>query len=1587
MSVAHTFLFAVGSSMTTWGKLSELPGVARDIDKVFDALVDGGPGFGLADRSRSVKLLDKGAREVKERWEEFIEAIEIDALVVFFFAGHGALVGEHDLRLLLADSERSRKDESTLSVLQVIRMLENKGVAEWAVILDCCESGEATRDMAIQGARNRTNGGSLIVCATRSGSAWETSEHGGRFTSHLTYAIRTGSCMPPGAEFVDILHAATWAKDQLPGPRPLVDHWGSGDMRVARILPTMVGIGHLQLSEVPSRRDAVKVDPSSIARFVEALREHTEDVLEWNATLPSGARIPQPEFERLLERLEDPEAHVTALLGEGGSGKSALMATLGKELEQRQIRVLGIRLDRLPKAVDTLEKFQQYLDLSIPLPDAAARFATLGRVVVILDQLDALCEFMTERSARLAVITRTIQALANIENVHTIVVCRPFEYQHDIRLHRVNPEAVVLELPPWERVEPHVVAAGVEPAILSEELKDELRRPQVLHTFLRLLADGFEASQLTTYHAMRRLLWNNHVGLPNYERRKEALYGLARWMANHEEQARPLVQMDRYAIELSLLESAGWISVEKQSRVRFRHQSLFDFVLARSVIESGSSLMQVMLEAQGLWIRRRVWSVLAYLRDDNKKHYRREFEDLWEAPSLRRHLKYLLLDFLGQVKETEAFELRLMQQALGDATFKVSAWKAAGRGSAWFNHLCDHELTHQMQDAEAYHRAYPLLIRALDVRPDRVLPLLQAHWTTDRKKAALAARVLESVKAKIDGLASLAENIAAQLGFSSDPMWMESLILALQQIDPDVAYATLSRAFETSVQVWYSLHPDYFREQVEGMRAARPDVFGGNTVASEREVARFRREQLCRIIESDTHFSQLDATLTECEGDAAIFLRHVMPPLREALEHIAISEFERWTYAYSINWPDSSHRSHHTLISAVSTAVEALAEQDADAFADFLQRHETSESATVHHVLLIGLAIAAKRRPELVSQYLKSDPRRLVIGTIQRLASGTITLLKTVARFLSGEDQESLATLIRDWRPAAKAVTPDRRRAELMSARRHRLALLQCLDRAQLSKVTRADIEQLERAFPGETTDTIIKPRFTGARAIESSMSSKQMEKASDDAILGFFGELPDSTNWDHPRRFMAGGSVEASRELANLAKADPQRGLTLARRFDPSTHERPVGMILEAVAEAGVDADQLLACFREAEVRGFRSPEYREHACRALSLLAERDGEYGLPNDICATLNSWLEEGPYDRDASSVADLKLRPDQAIIYNSFGHTHLPNGSYPILSCLFAGLLRRKPPDFDAWLTTLAAHLERNDSPRTWKTLAHKLLGWVVRANKEKATNFLLRLFEVYPELRDDATGLRLIDQLQNFLPHETVLKWIESLRSAGDEWHAQAFGEFLVLRAWHLEDDPWTRDQLEAVFTLSPPFDPHTAAIRSGVALMTAELIRSEIKDESLVPRLIRLAPAQEPSVSAALGQAVSVMMNQGHSPQGEDLLRCLVLYPAHLVQHHTSNLIEMMTVYLGHQTALVADLCEQILTVTKGRISDYKELLNLIVTIQDEPGFLDRGLDLFEQACDLEVLGIDDLLNEHNELLRTPPRSIRRRQKRKKNA
>jgi hypothetical protein len=84
-----------------------------------------------------------------------------------------------------------------------------------------------------------------------------------------------------------------------------------------------------------------------------------------------------------------------------------------------------------------------------------------------------------------------------------------------------------------------------------------------------------------------------------------------------------------------------------------------------------------------------------------------------------------------------------------------------------------------------------------------------------------------------------------------------------------------------------------------------------------------------------------------------------------------------------------------------------------------------------------------------------------------------------------------------------------------------------------------------------------------------------------------------------------------------------------------------------------------------------------------------------------------------------------------------------------------------------------------------------------------------------------------------------------------------------------------------------------------------------------------------------------------------------------------------MMVTYLSRCPTLVVDLGEKLLELTRGRAPD---LLDLIVTVQDLDGFLERGLNLFERACDLEMHGAEDILDDHGDLVKTSPQVSRRR-------
>ena len=89
--------------------------------------------------------------------------------------------------------------------------------------------------------------------------------------------------------------------------------------------------------------------------------------------LPRKKRLPcRPELQQIADLVATERSSATVLLGLPGSGKSALLARLGKSLQERGLAVLAIKADRLPNTLDTPLKLAEALDLPVT-PDSRVR--------------------------------------------------------------------------------------------------------------------------------------------------------------------------------------------------------------------------------------------------------------------------------------------------------------------------------------------------------------------------------------------------------------------------------------------------------------------------------------------------------------------------------------------------------------------------------------------------------------------------------------------------------------------------------------------------------------------------------------------------------------------------------------------------------------------------------------------------------------------------------------------------------------------------------------------------------------------------------------------------------------------------------------------------------------------------------------------------------------------------------------------------------------------------------------------------------------------------------------------------------------
>jgi tetratricopeptide (TPR) repeat protein len=382
----------------------------------------------------------------------------------------------------------------------------------------------------------------------------------------------------------------------------------------------------------------------------EALFNASKGLLNWKRTLGNDQHISRPEIEQLQNRIATANSSTTIVLGAPGVGKSSLMATLGHWTVEEKCALLAIKADYLSNTVNTIEDLQHDIQLSMQPRDAIKAIANTEKVVLLIDQLDAVSELLDRQPGRLNVLLSLIQSLAGTKNVHIVATCREFEFRHGTQFARLDYfERLDLHLPTWEQIFPLLEKEQHDTNRMGEPLRELLQNPLHLRIFLEIAKPG---EQFESFSRLLDQLWEIRI---NSEPEAQQLIALktqlAERMTEEEVLWLPSSIADENPETCRTLKRAGILmSNQDNSTLGFCHQTFYDHTLARAFARGSKSLADLVLERQdGLFIRPILLRSLNYLRGTAPQQYQRQLQILLSTAKqqVRSHIRTLLIEFVG----------------------------------------------------------------------------------------------------------------------------------------------------------------------------------------------------------------------------------------------------------------------------------------------------------------------------------------------------------------------------------------------------------------------------------------------------------------------------------------------------------------------------------------------------------------------------------------------------------------------------------------------------------------------------------------------------------------------------------------------------------------------------------------------------------------------------------------------------------------------------------------------------------------------------------------------------------------------------
>lgn len=1264
------------------------------------------------------------------------------------------------------------------------------------------------------------------------------------------------------------------------------------------------------------------------------------DLLRWPKDI-MGNQMDRAEHGAVLSRIEKEPGGCTLLIGEAGSGKSALLSSVTAQLLDRGVGVLAVKADLLSENVETLEDIASELGVTESLGAVVDRLRASGPAVLVIDQLDAVSSVMDRKSARMRLLMRLAngcleknKTLPDTNAVHVIVSSRPFEADHDARFQQLGSKRITLALPSAEAVLGFLGDLDIDPAKVPPAMIEIIRRPFALKLFVEMVHRGAEIDGLLPGQLLQR--WLDTADMGGDRARRDVLSFLSRLAQDMIETETLWRPIDNHLvgseIELRTAQSTGIIVANDRGQIGFSHQSWLDDFQAKIFTDADVLLSHALRGQDSLFSRATILRGLQRFRQGNPIAYEKAVDAIIQGPSYRRHLKHLVSDLIA------------------------STGLPSVREKAWVDHLIrtDHRIAR---------RIIPAIARNWSVWRDALRPMLsglmidaELKWPSSMLLKAEAALDLGSAMDLLESCWKTKDYDSLVLRFlDDDGRWHDRIRHRFKTVlqRSEVADHFLSRKLsqwvdDGRVEDALDLVALYF-ETGDVTKRTDAKIYDLNKLAAATP-SKFAQRLASKFVERA--------------------LLQVEPPRRNK---------DAFPKSVSLPWDWRDQFDQEVgFLQVISSALTETANADHTAARAIIAELTEIEVEEIQETVANMYASDGCEFANEAFSFFISDSRRFDLGSVFRndaqgvghLVHGWSSkrLLSSIVPHLTESQLRDLKKAVDTWarfqaEDLSEIPLKDRRSYIKWSAEA-RYPLLECLPVNILGARLDRQIKEWRRDEP-----VIVESRSLRMTEVVSPMSATAMERATDDQILERM-KRHEGIDADYSRS--TGGMRELAPAFAAFAKNNVERASAIIRRLTPGKHDYACGAAIREIADAPAEVGNARVLIYDTWRMGFRSSEWIGEI--AWALLRAAESSKGLPDADIELLTSLVvrdkgvikqqieqrlenekqtRRAEYDRKSNRVAMLFGRGG--------GVKVLPHRNFPVIAAIAAGCLFREPPDVERWMSFLEAHSGEPEDPEIWANLLRRYGNVLFNVERTRAESFLRSLINACPKIFDQADKVQLLWTFRSLLDKH-ALRSICRIWLDGDDYQQQAAGEFIAGALVVDNQTEWLEDLVDEVDK-----QPSPSSARIGILLTaSAGWVEAEVGIRTRSSGLIKKYAANCNVEDEAMAlTSIGWQRSLPADPNTTEMLSMIArnhLLAKCLSGARFNDALQSLLNHPGFEKS-VLDVVETLVAVVEGhtenRIRTDGDLVQICVSLQRSDGPLRaEAMNLYERLLDAEAAG-----------------------------